>query len=129
MVAVDTNIIVRLLTRDDKQQYAAAHQLFSHTEIFIPESVLLESEWVLRYAYEYSPKDISRAFRKLLGLPNVHTANAQKLAQTIDWHEAGLDFADALHLANCQEHTTLKTFDAQFIKRAKNLGQCEVSKP
>lgn len=55
VIAVDTNIVVRLLARDDEMQYQASRILFETQEIFIPDTVVLELEWVLRYAYNFSP--------------------------------------------------------------------------
>lgn len=52
MIAVDTNIVIRFLTRDDEQQYQQAYALFQHYQISIANTVFLETEWVLRYAYE-----------------------------------------------------------------------------
>lgn len=129
MIAVDTNVIVRLLTKDNDAQYKAAHKLFSAEGIFIADTVILEVEWVLRYAYEFEPEQICAAFRKLFGLKNVRLTNAQIVAQAIGWHESGLDFTDALHLATSQQHTTFKTFDEKFIKRAKSLTSCTVERP
>ncbi|MCI5218515.1 MAG: type II toxin-antitoxin system VapC family toxin [Candidatus Electrothrix sp. LOE2] len=54
MVSADTNVIVRLLVGDDKSQSEKAKQLFEQEEIFIPTTVVLECEWVLRYAYHHS---------------------------------------------------------------------------
>jgi predicted nucleic acid-binding protein len=65
---------------------------------------------------------------KLFGLRNVRLSNAQLVAQAIDWHERGLDFADALHLALSQHHAVMKTFDEKFVKRAKKLSECRVEK-
>lgn len=129
MIAVDTNVIVRLLMKDDEAQYKAAHKLFSAEEIYIADTVILESEWVLRFAYDFGAEEICVAFRKLFGLKNTRLTNAQLVAQVIDWHEAGLDFADAFHLALSQHISTMKTFDDKFIKRAKKLTQCAVEKP
>ena len=129
LIAVDSNIIVRLLTGDDEIQYRASCKLFTEHEIFIADTVILETEWVLRFAYEFDPPAICSAFRKLFGLPNLHLENAQRIAQVIDWHEQGLDFADAFHLALSQQHSILKTFDQQFIKRAEKLSKCAVEKP
>ena len=47
MVAIDTNIIVRLLTRDDESQYKKVLALFKKHDIFIADTVILETEWVL----------------------------------------------------------------------------------
>ncbi len=129
MIAVDTNIIVRLLTHDDEQQFRLAHAVFEMEAVFIPDTALLETEWVLRFAYEFEAAEIQSAFVKLLGLPNVRVANPDLLAKAIEWHGAGLDFADALHLAASQDASRLLTFDAKFIKKAKELGQCRVERP
>ena len=126
MISVDTNILVRLLTRDDQAQYLLSYNLFKHQSIFISDTVILETEWVLRYAYEYSASDICHAFRRVFGLKNVFLNNAQLVAKVIDWHEQGLDFSDAFHLANSQHLKVLKTFDQQFIKRSENLSKCSV---
>lgn len=129
MTAVDTNIIVRLLTRDEIEQYHASRALFETEEIYIADTVILETEWVLRFAYEFEPKEICDSLRKLFGLPNVWLSNEFAVAQAITWHEAGLDFADAFHLALSQNQPTLKTFDVKFIKLAKDLSACRVEKP
>jgi predicted nucleic-acid-binding protein len=129
MKAIDTNIIVRLLTRDDTRQYNASRALFESEEIHIPDTVVLETEWVLRFAYEFEPEVVCSAFRKLFGLPNVRLSNEFVVAQAIDWHESGLDFADALHLALSQNCSSLMTFDGKFIKRSRGLSKCSVQKP
>jgi predicted nucleic acid-binding protein len=51
------------------------------------------------------------------------------LAKILAWHEQGLDFADALHLASSGSLTELITFDSKFIKRAKGLSACHVRLP
>ena len=52
MISIDTNILVRLFTNDDKKQARFAEQLIENNAIYIAKSVLLETEWVLRYTYE-----------------------------------------------------------------------------
>lgn len=128
MIAVDTNVVVRLLTRDDEQQFQKAAALFARQSIFIPETVILETEWVLRFAYRFESAAICDAFTKLLGLANVKTDRPAVLAQAIDLSRQGLDFADALHLAASQECSRLATFDTAFIKGAKGLTNCAVGK-
>lgn len=129
MVAVDTNVIVRLLTRDDEAQFQKATALFGKQDIFIPETVVLETEWVLRYAYKFEPAAICDALAKTLGLSNVKTQRPGTMAQAIALARQGLDFADALHLASSQECTQFATFDTAFIKQAKGLTKCRVKKP
>jgi predicted nucleic acid-binding protein len=129
VVAVDTNILVRLLTRDSEAEYKASHRLFSTEELFVPDTVVLETEWVLRFAFDLQPAEICDAFRKVFGLKNVHLTNGSRVAQAIAWHEAGLDFSDAFHLALSHGMDSLKTFDKDFIKRAKGCSECRVEKP
>jgi predicted nucleic-acid-binding protein len=129
MIAIDTNLIIRLLTQDDQTQYKSALKIFSKETIFIPDTVLLETEWVLRFVYEFEQQKISMALRKLCGLKNIQLADAERTARIIDWYDKGLDFADASHLANSQHCKTLKTFDEKFIKKSKKLSNCAVEKP
>ena len=98
MIAIDTNILIRLLTRDDPKQYSVSRKLFEKEEIFIPDTVILETEWVLRFAYDYSSAEICASLKKLFGLPNVTLTNDLIVSQAITWYESGLDFADAFHL-------------------------------
>ena len=72
MVAVDTDVLVRLLTEDDAQQATAARALFAAGPIWIAKTVLLETGWVLRSLYGFEESAIRDAFTKLLGLKNVH---------------------------------------------------------
>ncbi|MCB1935626.1 MAG: type II toxin-antitoxin system VapC family toxin [Nitrosomonas sp.] len=129
MIAVDTNVIIRLLTRDDEQQYQKSLSVFSGQEVFIADTVILEVEWVLRFSYEFTSNEISHALRKLLGLKNIHVSNPVVSAQAIDWFEKGLDFSDALHLAQCQQFEKFYTFDKQLILKANKLTECTVMMP
>ena len=129
MVAVDTNVLVRLLTGDHPAQYRASRKLFAVEQVFIPDTVVLETAWVLRAAYDLEPATVCEALRRVFGLPNVSLANADAVARALDWHEDGLDFADAFHLALSSGHDVLKTFDAGFISAARSLGPCRVEKP
>ncbi len=129
MIGVDTNIIIRLLTGDDKKQFQKAEHIFSSEQIFIADTVLLEAEWVLRFAYKFKPDAIQQAMTKLLGLENVHVNNPENLSRVLQLYGKGLDFADAMHLmANIQQNT-LVTFDKAFIRRATNLTGCWVKEP
>lgn len=129
MTAIDTNILVRFLSRDDKLQHAKADKIFSNESVFISDTVLLETEWVLRFSYGYKSDAVSSSYKKLLGLPNVHVADPEPISKALEWHQAGLDFADALHLALSQNCDRFVTFDTAFIRKAKGLTKCKVRKP
>ncbi len=129
MIAVDTNIVVRLLTQDDEVQYQKSLQIFQNPEIFISDTVILETEWVLRFAYQFKPDQVCSALRKLLGLPNVYLTRSMLVHKALLWHETGLDFADAFHLAQSQDCEKFYTFDEKLIKKARGITSCEVKKP
>lgn len=129
MTSVDTNLLVRFFTRDDEKQYQRAYAVFSTEKIFVSDTVLLETEWVLRFAYEFPTNRIADGFSALFGLPTVFCSSPVILRNTLDWYRRGLDFADALHLALSQSCARLKTFDKDFVKKSKGLSACEVSIP
>ena len=127
MVAIDTDIIVRFFTRDDESQYEAAFQLIKMNEIFIPNTVILETEWVLRFAYEFKPSEICDAFTKLFGLKNVHVSDPHAMLHSIEWHRQGVDFSDAMHLALGEQSSRFFTFDKSFVKKADSLSTIVVT--
>lgn len=118
MIAVDTNVLVRLLTGDDPAQTKRAAEFFARESIFIPKTVLLETEWVLRYSYELPPPVILAAFHNILGLPQVTAEDSAALVEALARYEGGMDFADALHLASVRDADAFATFDTRLKKRA-----------
>lgn len=129
MKAIDTNILVRLIVGDNPEQFEASAKLFATEQIFICDTVILETEWVLRGVYGLTRSEVCEGFRKLFGLDNVYLSEPELVFQAIGWHEMGLDFADAFHLALSQSYECLKTFDGRFIKRAKKFTECKVEGP
>ena len=129
MIAVDTNIIIRFLTHDDDLQYKKAFSVFNKSEVFIPDTVILETEWVLRYAYKFNTEEITIAMVNLFGLKNVHLTTPACVEQAVKWYQQGMDFSDAMHLSQCQKVEKLYTFDKAFISKAKNLTNCLVELP
>ncbi len=124
LVSIDTNVIVRFLTEDDQPQFEKAKELIKTNSIFVPITVILETEWVLRFAYKFESKKISKAFSQFFGLPNVIAENAKVLKNAIAWSQAGLEFADALHLAASQEAQSFASFDQRLCKHGSSLSTC-----
>jgi len=122
MIAVDTNVLVRLVANDDPTQSPRAAQLFVREDVHVSKTVLLETEWVLRGAYDLTPAAIRGAFERLIAVPSVTVEDAPAVARALSWYAAGVDFADALHLASSAASTSFRTFDRSFAKRAKKLG-------
>ena len=126
MISIDTNILVRLFTADDKAQSIKAKQLFKKEQIYITKTVILETEWVLRYAYEFPADAIAAALTKLLGQENVTIEDAHHIAESVTLLRNGMDFADALHLTCSQKHTFF-TFDKKLAARSASSGLSTVT--
>jgi len=129
MISVDTNLLVRILTNDDPRQARRAVKILKSDDIYIPKTVLLETEWVLRHAYEIGRSDIAVGFQKLLGLPNVSVEDPDSVYQAILWYETKFDFADALHLASSRRSESFTTFDSSLVKKAQQFSSMEMIKP
>lgn len=129
MIALDTNILARFYVEDsadpeaDKQRPIARRLLTETHQVFVPLTVILELEWVLRAFYGFATDDYVRVVRHLLGLPNVTVEEWARIADALVWHTNGLDFADALHLLASSDCTEFVSFDdRKFARRADRLG-------
>jgi len=122
MIAVDTNVLVRLLAADDPGQTAAARTLFAAEAIWIAKTVFLETSWVLRRLYGFDEPAIGEAFAKLLGLENVHAEDESSVAAAIALMGEGMELADALHLNSRPVGAEFVSFDKTLVRRAKRAG-------
>jgi predicted nucleic acid-binding protein len=126
MLAIDTNVAVRYLTNDHPKQSPRARALVDAEPVFVPVTVVLEVEWVLRSTYGYRPAEIARAIRYFAGLPTVTVEDGAVVAAALDLTERGMDFADALHLGKASHCSGMASFDRKFVKAAKGAGFDEV---
>ena len=122
MISLDTNLLARLLLRDDKRQHARVVQLLAGRQDFTaPVTAMLQLLWVLE-VNGLATSDIVRGLNLLLGLPTFKPQQADALRQAMAGYGHGLDFADALHLALSQGSQQLATFDKDFSRKAAKLG-------
>ena len=126
MVAVDTNVVVRLVTQDHTAQAARAAAIFRSGPVHIAKTVLLETAWVLGYAYDLDDKAIAHVLRGVAGLPNVELEDTGAVADALAELERGRDCADALHLASGGGATRFVTFDRRLVRRARDGAKLEV---
>ena len=129
MLAVDTNVIVRFLTRDDARQFASADTLIRTENVYVCATVLLETEWVLRSVYGYAPTRIAAALHDLVALPRVTVEDPAAVAQALKWSADGMDFADALHLARTQQCEGFVSFDRRLARTASSVAGLTVRAP
>lgn len=129
MIAVDTNILARFYC-DDPDDPESRHQrplarrvMIESPAVFVPLTVILEFEWVMRGFYEAEPESYCEAILHLLGMPHVTVERWEAVKDALDLHRRGLDFADALHLscsATCERFVSFD--DRRFVRRARRLG-------
>jgi predicted nucleic-acid-binding protein len=120
MRAVDTNVLVRALVRDDAAQAAKAEEILARDEVFVPVTVMLELEWVLRSRYGFTAEKVAQALALALlcAMPRVSVGEADAVRQAAARVAKGWDFADALHHALSQGCEDFLSFDEQLIKRS-----------
>jgi predicted nucleic-acid-binding protein len=122
MIALDTNLLARLLLQDDKAQHARVKALLASQQMFTaPVTIFLELVWVLE-ANDCAPAEIQRGLTLLLGVPNFKPVQADIVRAALTHYAQGLDFADALHLALSRAEQALMTFDKAFVRRAAKLA-------
>jgi predicted nucleic-acid-binding protein len=119
MRAVDTNVLVRLITRDDSRQAASAES-FIDEGAWVSILVLAEVMWVLDSVYELSSKDLARAIEMLLDHRELVLQDPETVAGALDLFRArpALGFSDCLilQLARKAGHLPLGTFDRKLAK-------------
>jgi predicted nucleic acid-binding protein len=119
MVALDSHLLIRFLTGDDPSQYQASRTIFAQEQIFLSESVLLETGWLLQHAYGYTPQQISHALSQLCGLPNVTLASPERVQFAFTAVAAGVGWSEAFHWAQAEACTQLLTVDPAWAEQAE----------
>ncbi len=122
MISIDTNVVIRFLTNDEPKQATVAEKLISSQPCSIALTVFLEAEWVLRALMGYARENVARAFHDLVTMNNIIVPHYAALMLALHAYEQGMDFADALHVAQTQEGESFATFDKDFAKRAPKAG-------
>ena len=129
MKSLDTNVLARFYVDDPTDPEAAEQRpraralLEAGEPLFVPVTVVLELEWVMRAFYGFHPEDFSRVIEHLAGLPHVRVEDWPAILDAVELHLKGLDMADALHLVRSDGCDQLVTFDdRRFARRARRLG-------
>jgi predicted nucleic-acid-binding protein len=121
MRAVDTNVLVRLVTRDDAKQTAAAER-FIEGGAWVSHLVLMEATWVLATVYDVASSEMAVAVDMLLNHKDLTVHDADVVALALQQFQAkpALGFSDCLVLEVARKagHLPLGTFD-------RNLGKLE----
>ena len=121
MTALDTNVVVRVITKDDEDQLQRAEALIKAGPCVVTDTVLLEAAWVLKSSFGATPSQIERDLRALFGLKNVHALHPKRVNAALKAMAAGLGVADASHRASAEDAERLVTFDRTFARKAKDI--------
>jgi predicted nucleic-acid-binding protein len=130
MLGVDTNVLVRYLTRDDKSQYERARRLIDREPakgepvlvsllVLVSMLVLLETEWVLRSRYQLAKEDIVMALSALLDSADLALEDEPSVKNAVySWKDSAADFADCLIEARNRRQgcRATATFDGRALK-------------
>jgi predicted nucleic-acid-binding protein len=124
MPALDTNVLVRYIVRDDSAQLAAARRLIETCvtkgqTLFVPVTVSLELEWVLRASFEYGKDEVIHVLASLFSAAELSFESERALEVALQlYREGSADFADCLHVALAAQagEAPLSTFDKRAAK-------------
>lgn len=124
MPAIDTNVLLRYLVADDRPQRAAVLELIQRHAaagdlMFIPVTVLLETEWVLRTSFKLDKAQVLDLLVRLVGAEPMSFDSPFAVAVALDlYRDSGADFADCLHLALCRHagEVPMYTFDRKAAR-------------
>lgn len=118
MIGLDTNVLARYfveeahadaLTQD--QRLAARDLIESGRDLFLPRTVALELEWVLRGYSGFAAEQLLQVFEQLLRHPCLQLEDRTSIEQAVAGMRSGLEFADALHHASCRDCEAIASFD------------------
>ena len=107
MPGLDTNVLVRWLVEDDDRQTLRAQKLFeaarsSQASLFVPVTVMLELEWVLRSRYQFDKATVLGAINALLETQELEFQDEAALERAMHLYRSGLaEFADCVHAGIC----------------------------
>jgi predicted nucleic-acid-binding protein len=117
--AIDTNVVVRLIVRDDAEQVRAAEN-FTMSGAWVSHLVLAETTWVLDAVYERSAEQIATAVDMLLNHKDLTLQDADVVGSALEnfKERPALGFSDCLMLEIARKagHPPLGTFDGTFAK-------------
>lgn len=124
MPALDTNVLVRYVVEDDTTQLAAAKRLIRRCisegrTLFVPVTVTLELEWVLRASFEYTKDEVMEVLSSLFSAAELTFESERGLEAALHlYREGSADFADCLHIALAAQagELPLWTFDRRAAK-------------
>jgi len=130
VIGLDTNVLARYFVREEEadaatvaQRQAARQLIESGQPLFLPKTVALELEWVLRGYYGFAVEQVLQVMEQLLNHPCLTAEDRPSLEQAVAGLRSGLEFADALHHASCRDCESIASFDDRgFARKIRHLN-------
>ena len=122
MIAIDTNVVLRLILNDDSRQVYTIRSLMERDQLFVSLTVLLETGWVLESRYRMPRSDVAAALEAIAALEGVVIARSASAAWAVDRYRAGGDWADMIHLVSAARTRAFATLDRGVARRAGQNG-------
>ena len=124
MIAIDTNVLLRYLVRDDEQQAQIARKLLESLSVsrpgYVCREVTLELVWVLKKAYGFSKQQIATALEDLACAKHLVFENVSDVLHTVHvFRKCGTDFSDLMIVAAAKRAGALPLYT--FDRRAARL--------
>lgn len=130
MPALDTNFLARYVVRDDEAQFSAARRIIRSAigrgqTLFVPVTVALELEWVLRSSFEFSKTEAIDVLSNLFSAVELTFESERALEVALHLYREGpADFADCVHIALAAQARELPLWT--FDKRAGKLAGAKI---
>lgn len=128
MPSLDTNVLVRYLVGDDRNQFELAKAYIDDVApddpLFIPLSVSVELEWVLRTVYDLDKLAVIKIFNQLLESREIEFQGESSIEVSLSLYtDSNADFADCLHNASAysNDRTPLVTFDRKAARLPESV--------
>lgn len=124
MIALDTNVLIRLITEDEPQQVKVVQDVMMMAEnhkikIIILSEVLIETVWVLESAYDCSRDEISMYLENILAIETLFFPDFSVIQKAVEQYKVKGDFADLVIIGQSKNNNAEKliTFDKKLQKR------------
>ncbi len=125
MIALDTNILVRWLLRDDAEQAAKAQTILAGA-CWLGDTVLLELAWVLKSYAGLERAGIADSLETILLLPELQCPDREATLWAIEAYRRGADIADSLHIVSSRPAENFATFDRDLVRKMKDNPFVEI---
>ena len=136
MIALDTNVLVRMLIEDDRRQAQIIEKTIVWAEknsipVLILSEVLVETVWVLESVYQCSREEIVTFLQTLIVTPTFSFVDPQVVRRAIHEYKKSGDFADLIIVNQAKEHQvkTLLSFDKKLQKKFPGYVVGKLSPP